>query len=69
MPRAVVFGPVKYIGMAMQQLWVEQVVQQTQTALKHIWCPGDCNLMFRIALSWAQLSTGMGFHILEYPAL
>jgi exonuclease III len=69
MPRAVVFGPAQYSGMAMRQLWVEQLVQQTQTIVKHIRCPGDCNLMFRIALSWAQLSTGMGFHLLEYPGL
>jgi hypothetical protein len=38
-------------------------VQQVQTVVKHIRCPGDCNIMMRIALSWAQLSTGMGFHV------
>jgi hypothetical protein len=25
--------------------------------------------MFRIAISWAQLSTGMGFHLFEHPGL
>ncbi len=30
-------------------------------------CPGDCNKMFRIAIAWAQLSTGMGFHLLQHP--
>ncbi len=68
-PRAVVFGPHLYGGLAMRPLWVEQIIQQSQIVIKHLRCPGDCNKMFRIALTWAQLNTGMGFHLLEYPSI
>ncbi len=69
MPRDVTNGPQRYGGLGMRPLWVEQLVSQTQTVIKHIRCPGDCNLMLRIALAWAQLSTGMGFALLEHPGL
>ncbi len=69
MPRDVTNGPQRYGGLGMRPLWVEQLVSQTQTVIKHIRCPGDCNLMLRIALAWAQLSTGMGLAPLEHPRL
>ncbi len=53
----------------MRTLWGEQLIQQVQTVIKHIRCDGDHNIMFRIAFMWAQLNTGMGFHLLEYPGL
>ena len=53
----------------MRPLWVEQVIQQVQTIVKHIRCSGDCNMMFRITFCWAQLNTGMGFALLEHPQL
>jgi hypothetical protein len=42
-------------GIAMYPFWVEKLAQQVQTVVKH--------MRFRIAFSWAQLSTGMGFHL------
>ena len=69
LPRAVSNGPHFYGGIAMRPLWVEQLIQQVQTVVKHLRSTGDCNLFFRIALSWTQISTGMGFHLLEHPSL
>ena len=53
----------------MRPLWVEQLIQQVQTVVKHLRCEGDCNLMFRIAFFWAHLNTGMGFELLEHPPI
>ena len=69
MARAIVFGPNLCGGISMQPLWVEQINQQIPTVLKHLQCPGDCGTMFRITFAWAQINTGMGFQLLEYPAL
>ena len=69
LPRAIANGPNFYGGIAMQPLWVKQLVQQTQTIVKHLRSSGDCNSLFRIALYWAQINTGMGFHLLEHPAI
>jgi hypothetical protein len=69
MPREVVFGPQLYGGIAMRVVWGEQLINQVQMVVKHIRCPGDCNIMLRIALTWAQLSTGMGFPLLKYTGL
>jgi hypothetical protein len=35
--------------------------------LKHLRIPGEANTLIRIALAWAQLASGVGFLILEYP--
>jgi hypothetical protein len=35
--------------------------------LKHLHCPEVNNDMIRIMLAWAQLGTGMGFALLEWP--
>jgi hypothetical protein len=69
MPRTVVYGPHKFGGITMRPLWVEQLVEQVKTVVKHLRCPGDCGIMLRITLAWAQLNSGMGFHLLAYPAL
>ena len=69
MPRAVTNGPHLYGGITMRPLWAEQLIQQVQTVVKHLRCPGDCNLMFRITFYWAQVNTGMGFALLEHPQL
>jgi hypothetical protein len=69
MARAVAYGSQQYGGLAMIPLWVKQLAQQVQAVVKHMRCPGDCNIMFRITFAWAQQSTGMGFHLLEHPNL
>jgi hypothetical protein len=53
----------------MRPLWVEQIVEQVKTVVKHFRCPGDCSILLRITYAWAQLNSGMGFHLLEYPSL
>jgi hypothetical protein len=35
--------------------------------LKHLRIPGQENKLIQIALAWAQLASGVGFPILEYP--
>jgi hypothetical protein len=57
-PRAVVFGPQRYGGIAMRP-------EQTKTILKHLHCAVENQAMLRIMLAWAQLETGMGFALLE----
>ncbi len=61
----VAFGPQCYGGIAMQPLAVEQVVQQVQTIIKDLQCPGENHDMLRIMILWAQLGTGMGYSLLE----
>jgi hypothetical protein len=39
----------------------------TCMVLKHIRIPGQANTLLRIALAWAQLASGVGCPILEYP--
>jgi hypothetical protein len=65
MPRAAVYGPHKFGGITMRPLWVEQIVEQVKIIVKHFQCPGDCSIMLRITYAWAQLNSGMGFHLLE----
>jgi hypothetical protein len=65
--RKVVFGPHPHGGIPMQPLAIEQLVQQVQTVMKHLCCPGENHDMLRIMLSWAQLGTGKGFSLLEWP--
>ena len=66
-PRKVAFGPNKYGGNDMRPLDIEQLVQQTQTILKHLRSQGENNDMLRITLSWAQTATGMSFPLLAEP--
>jgi hypothetical protein len=35
--------------------------------LKHLRIPGQAQTLLRIALSWSQLASGVGFPILEFP--
>jgi hypothetical protein len=68
-PRRVVFGPERFGGIAMRPPTIEQLVQQVQTVLKHLRCPGECHGMMSIVLTWAQLRTGMGFSLLNSPSV
>jgi hypothetical protein len=35
--------------------------------VKHLRIPGQAYLLYQILISWAQLATGVGFPILEFP--
>jgi hypothetical protein len=59
----VAFGPQLYGGKAMRPIKIEQLIQQVQAVMKHLRCPGE----IRIAFAWAQLATGMGFALFEWP--
>jgi exonuclease III len=66
-PRKVAEGPNMYGGITMRPLDIEQLIQQVQTILKHLRCPGENQDMLRITISWAQLETGMGFSLFASP--
>jgi hypothetical protein len=66
-PHAVAYGPNRYGGIAMRPLKTEQVVEHAKLILKHLRCAGENHDMLNITLAWAQLATGMGFPLLEYP--
>jgi hypothetical protein len=65
---AVKFGPPRLGGIGFRGLYTEQAVLLMCMVLKHIHIPGQANTLIRIALAWAQLASGVGFPILEYPA-
>jgi hypothetical protein len=50
----------------MRPLAIEQLIQQVQTLLKHLRCPGENHDMLWITMAWAQLGTGMGFPLLTF---
>ena len=50
----------------MRPLTIEQLVQQIQTIMKHLRCPGESQDLMHIMLAWAQLATGMGFSLIEW---
>jgi hypothetical protein len=64
---AVKFGPPRIGGIGFRGLYTEQSVLLTCMVLKHLRIPGHANKLIRIALAWAQLASGVGFPILEYP--
>ncbi len=66
-PRKVAFGPQEFGGLGMRMLWTEQLVLQVKLLIKHLRCPSDHQKMLQMNLAWAQLGTGMGYPILEYP--
>jgi hypothetical protein len=64
---AVKFGPLRIGGIGFRGLYTEQSVLLTCMVLKHLRIPDQANKLIRIALAWAQLASGVGFPILEYP--
>jgi hypothetical protein len=64
---AVKFGPPRIGGIGFRGLYTEQSLLLTCMVLKHLQIPGQANTLIRIALAWAQLASGVGFPILEYP--
>jgi hypothetical protein len=64
---AVKFDPPRIGGIGFRGLYTEQSVLLTCMVLNHLRIPGQANKLIRIALAWAQLASGVGFPILEYP--
>jgi hypothetical protein len=64
---AVKFGPRRLGGIGFRGLYTEQSVLLMCMVLKHLRIPGQANTLIQIALAWAQLASGVGFPILEYP--
>jgi hypothetical protein len=64
---AVKFGPPSLGGIGFRSLYTEQSLLLTCMVLKHLRIPGQANTLIRIALAWAQLASGVGFPILQFP--
>jgi hypothetical protein len=64
---AVKFGPPRLGGIGFCGLYTKQSLLLTCMVLKHLRIPGQANTLIRIALSWSQLASGVGFSILECP--
>jgi hypothetical protein len=61
------FGPPRLGGIGFCGLYTEQSWLITCMVLKHLRIPGQANTLIRIALSWSQLASDVGFPILEFP--
>jgi hypothetical protein len=66
---AVKFGPPRLGGIGFRGLYMEQSLLLTCMVLKHFRIPGQAHTLIRIALSWAQLASRVGFPTLEFPEL
>jgi hypothetical protein len=68
---AVKFGPPRLGGIGFRGLYTEQslLLVLMCMVLKHLRIPGQAHTLIRIALSWAQLASGVGFPIFEFPEL
>jgi hypothetical protein len=65
---AVKFDPPRIGGIGLRFLYTEQSLLSTCMLVKHLRIvPGQAHLMYQIMISWAQLATGVGFPILEFP--
>jgi hypothetical protein len=64
---AVKFGHPRLGGIGFRGLHTEQSLLLTCMVLKHLQTPRQANTLIRIALAWAQLASGVGFPILEFP--
>jgi hypothetical protein len=66
---AVKFGPPKLCGIGFRRLYTKQSVLQQCMILKHLRTPGQPQHLYCICLAWAQLASGVGLPLLEFPEL
>jgi hypothetical protein len=61
------FRPPRLCGIGFRHLYTEQSLLLTCMVIKHLRIEGQAQHLFHISLSWAQLSSGVGVPILEFP--
>ena len=68
-PRAVVFGPEEYGGLAWDELSVLNIYEKLKLLIGSIRLQDKLGAMFIIQLTWLQLFAGIGVPILEHDSL
>ena len=68
-PRAVVFGPRRFLGIGDRHLYYKQGIVGTLQLLKHIRSGSKLGTFVQIGLDWTQLHAGVSFPILEETSL
>jgi hypothetical protein len=64
-PRAVVFGPRRFLGIGDRHLYFEQGIGATLQLIKHIRSSSALGDFFQILLDWTQYHAGVSFSILD----
>ena len=57
--RAVVYGPIKHLGLGLHNLYTTQGIRQIQAILNHVWRKTDTGKLIQITLEYAKLEIGM----------
>jgi hypothetical protein len=68
-PRAVVFGPRRFLGIGDRHLYHKQGIGGTLQLLKHIRSDSKLGTFLQIGLDWTQLHAGVSFPILAKTRL
>jgi hypothetical protein len=63
------FPSPRLCGIGFRGLYTEQSLIQQSMLLKHLRIPGQPQHLYLIFLAWAQLASGIGFPLLEFPDL
>jgi hypothetical protein len=66
---AVKYGPPRLGAIGFRILYTEQAMLQQCMLIKHLRTPGQPQDLYLICLSWAQLLSGIGLPLLEFPDL
>jgi hypothetical protein len=66
--RSVVFGSRFYGGLELASLETTQGAGKVNMFIRHLWTPGQQQLLLLIVLDRLQYNSGVGYHVMEYPS-